>query len=128
MECDPSIKAIINRINDEHNHDFIIEDIDDEHVLIKSTKLDELKLLLKEVRTAWVAQCTLLISRWEYRSSKTPSKKQRIAQTPNEVVPAYPFSFDGQARDSAVIVGTFIMGTLSTLMDIEGSYFCSYTE
>ena len=52
VECDPSIKAIINRINDQHNHDFIIEDIDDEHVLIKSQKHDELKQLLKDVRTA----------------------------------------------------------------------------
>lgn len=50
VECDASIKAIINRINDQHDHDFIIEDIDDEHVLIKSSKLDELKLLLKDVR------------------------------------------------------------------------------
>ncbi|KAF2485066.1 TFIIH subunit TTDA/Tfb5 [Neohortaea acidophila] len=48
VECDASIKAIINRINDQHDHDFIIEDIDDEHVLIKSSKLDELKLLLKD--------------------------------------------------------------------------------
>ena len=52
VECDPSIKAIINRINDQHNHDFIIEDIDGEHVLIKSQKHDELKQLLKDVRNA----------------------------------------------------------------------------
>lgn len=49
VECDPSIKAIISRINDQHNHEFIVEDIDDEHVLIKNHKLDELKLLLKDV-------------------------------------------------------------------------------
>lgn len=48
VECDPSIKAIIIRINDQHKHDFIIEDIDDEHVLIKKDKHEELKLLLKE--------------------------------------------------------------------------------
>ena len=57
VECDPSIKAIINRINDQHNHDFIIDDIDDDHVLIKSNKHDELKLLLKEVRvTAYTSR------------------------------------------------------------------------
>ena len=50
VECDPSIKAIIQRINDQYNHDFIIEDIDDEHMLIKKDKQDELKLLLKEVQ------------------------------------------------------------------------------
>ena len=49
VECDPSIKAIINRINEQHSHDIIIEDIDDEHVLIKTAKHDELKRLLKEV-------------------------------------------------------------------------------
>lgn len=50
VECDPSIKAIILKINNEQGHDIIIEDIDDEHVLIKSAKEDELKRLLKEVR------------------------------------------------------------------------------
>lgn len=49
VECDPSIKAIIVKIDTEHHHDFIIEDIDDEHVLIKSNKHEELKGLLKDV-------------------------------------------------------------------------------
>ncbi|KAK5164880.1 TFIIH complex subunit tfb5 [Saxophila tyrrhenica] len=48
VECDPSIKAIISRINEQHNHDIIIEDIDDEHVLIKKDKHEELKALLKD--------------------------------------------------------------------------------
>ena len=52
IECDPSIKAIIIRINDQHSHEFIVEDIDDEHVLIKNHKLDELKQLLKEVSSS----------------------------------------------------------------------------
>lgn len=50
VECDPSIKAIISRIDDKHRNDFVIEDIDDEHVLIKKDKHEELKQLLKEVR------------------------------------------------------------------------------
>jgi TFIIH basal transcription factor complex TTD-A subunit len=50
VECDPSIKAIISRINEQHNHDFIIEDIDDEHVLVKGNRHEDLKRLLKEVR------------------------------------------------------------------------------
>lgn len=49
VECDPSIKAIIVKIDTESRNDFIIDDIDDEHVLIKSTKHDELKARLKEV-------------------------------------------------------------------------------
>ncbi|QIW94708.1 hypothetical protein AMS68_000226 [Peltaster fructicola] len=48
VECDPSIKAIIVKIDAEHGNSFIQEDIDDEHVLIKVSKHDELKVLLKE--------------------------------------------------------------------------------
>ena len=49
VECDPSIKAILTRIDDLHGHAFIIEDIDDEHVLVKTHKHEELKQLLKDV-------------------------------------------------------------------------------
>ena len=51
VECDPSIKAILLKIDTDHQQDFIIEDIDDEHVLVKSNKHDMLKNLLKEVRS-----------------------------------------------------------------------------
>ena len=59
IECAPSIKAIINRIHEQHGHDIIIEDIDDEHVLIKNGKLDELKLLLKDVSSKQVSPVLL---------------------------------------------------------------------
>ena len=49
VKCDPSIKAILIKINAEKGHDFIIEEIDDEHVLVKSAKHDVLKGLLKDV-------------------------------------------------------------------------------
>jgi TFIIH basal transcription factor complex TTD-A subunit len=82
VECDPSIKAIINRINDQHNADFIIEDIDDEHILIKTAKHEELKILLKEVRKSHPrARLRTLLT--TYRRSKTPSKKLKRAQSPN---------------------------------------------
>ncbi|EME83339.1 uncharacterized protein MYCFIDRAFT_90309 [Pseudocercospora fijiensis CIRAD86] len=48
VKCDPSIKAILVKINAENKHDFIIEEIDDEHVLVKSAKHDVLKSLLKD--------------------------------------------------------------------------------
>ncbi|KAK3115664.1 TFIIH complex subunit tfb5 [Teratosphaeriaceae sp. CCFEE 6253] len=48
IECDESIKAMIVKINIEHNHDFIIENIDDKHALIKANRHDELKELLKQ--------------------------------------------------------------------------------
>lgn len=59
VECDPSIKAIILKINNEQGHDIIIDDIDDEHVLIKSAKEDELKRLLKDVRVGRCKYCSL---------------------------------------------------------------------
>lgn len=49
VECDPSIKAIINKI-DEDQHDFVIEDLGDEAVLVKESKLKELQTKLNEVR------------------------------------------------------------------------------
>lgn len=48
-QVDPSIKAILVKIDKDHGFDFIIEDIDDEHVMIKTGKQDALKALLKDV-------------------------------------------------------------------------------
>lgn len=59
IECDPSIKAIIVKIDAEHHHDIIIEDIDDEHVLIKSNKHDDLKQLLKDVSQPTMSDAVL---------------------------------------------------------------------
>ncbi|PNS19092.1 hypothetical protein CAC42_1828 [Sphaceloma murrayae] len=47
VQCDASIKAIIVKIDSENNNDFIVEDIDDETVLVKSGKHEELKHKLK---------------------------------------------------------------------------------
>jgi len=48
IQCDPSIKAIISKIDSAHN-DFIIEDLDDETVVVKESKLQELKERLREM-------------------------------------------------------------------------------
>ena len=48
MECDPSIKAIILKI-DSANHDFVVEDLDDQTLVIKESKLKELKRRLDAV-------------------------------------------------------------------------------
>jgi len=48
VQCDPSIKAIIAKIDGER-HEFIIEDLDDETVVVKESKLAELKELLADV-------------------------------------------------------------------------------
>jgi len=50
VQCDPSIKAIISKINEENGGLYISEDIDDETCLINTKKLDELKQKLKDVQ------------------------------------------------------------------------------
>ena len=48
VQCDASIKAIICKIDGER-HDFIVEDLDDETLVIKESKIGELKVRLAEV-------------------------------------------------------------------------------
>jgi len=68
IQCDPSIKAIINKI-DEKYHDFIIEDLDDETVVVKETKLYELKQKLADVRLvlSCVRSCMRMLDFLTYR-------------------------------------------------------------
>ncbi|OCL10078.1 hypothetical protein AOQ84DRAFT_7380 [Glonium stellatum] len=47
VECDASIKAIIVKLDSERN-DIIVEDLDDEHLVIKETKLEELRQRLNQ--------------------------------------------------------------------------------
>lgn len=51
VECDASIKAIIMRLNQD-GHAYVIEDLDDEHVLVHDDKVEELKIKLKDVLAA----------------------------------------------------------------------------
>jgi TFIIH basal transcription factor complex TTD-A subunit len=49
IECDPSIKAMILKY-DEERHDYIVEDLDDEnHLVIKESQLQNLKARLDQV-------------------------------------------------------------------------------
>ncbi|KAI4106419.1 MAG: hypothetical protein L6R37_002217 [Teloschistes peruensis] len=48
VECDPSIKAIILKI-DQPLHDYIVEDLDDQTLVVKEAKLPDLKQKLEEV-------------------------------------------------------------------------------
>ncbi|PYH98078.1 RNA polymerase II transcription factor B subunit 5 [Aspergillus ellipticus CBS 707.79] len=46
IECDPSVKAIILKY-DEERHDYIVEDLDDDrHLVIKESQLANLKARL----------------------------------------------------------------------------------
>lgn len=51
VECDPSIKSIIVKIDSERN-DFIVEDLDDQTLIIKEGMLSVLKMRLDEVSTS----------------------------------------------------------------------------
>jgi TFIIH basal transcription factor complex TTD-A subunit len=49
VECDPSVKAIILKY-DEERHDYIVEDLDDDrHLVIKENQLQHLKERLGQV-------------------------------------------------------------------------------
>lgn len=48
VECEPSIKSIIINI-DRQNHDYIIEDLDETHLVIKENMLARLKMNIEEV-------------------------------------------------------------------------------
>jgi TFIIH basal transcription factor complex TTD-A subunit len=51
IECDPSIKSMILKY-DEERHDYIVEDLDDEnHLVIKESQLQNLKVRLDQVST-----------------------------------------------------------------------------
>ncbi|KAK8056397.1 hypothetical protein PG993_001624 [Apiospora rasikravindrae] len=47
VECDPAIKSIIVNINSENN-EYIIEDLDDSHLVVQENKVQQLKHLLDQ--------------------------------------------------------------------------------
>lgn len=53
VECDPSIKSIIINLDSENNA-YIIEDLDETHLLIKENHLGELKARLDDVSSIYV--------------------------------------------------------------------------
>lgn len=55
VKCDASIKAMLIDIDSKHHETFIIEDLDEEHVLVKDTMVAELKQRLQGVglHTHW---------------------------------------------------------------------------
>lgn len=59
VECDPSIKSIIVKI-DSVDHAFIVEELDDEHLVIKENMLTILKMKLDEVASVFRLQVARL--------------------------------------------------------------------
>jgi TFIIH basal transcription factor complex TTD-A subunit len=50
VKCDASIKAMLVDIDSKNNNEYIIEELDEEHILVKETKIHELKARLNSVR------------------------------------------------------------------------------
>lgn len=92
MQCDPSIKAIIVRIDAQHAHSFIIEDIDDEHVLVNQKKHDELKALLKDVCFAPRPFISVRYLLTAFRHSKIRSESPKKAQKKTRLVHSTTYS------------------------------------
>ena len=49
VKCDASIKAMLVDIDSKNNNEFIIEELDEEHLLVKETKIAQLKARLQTV-------------------------------------------------------------------------------
>ena len=49
VRCDASIKAMLLDIDVKNRNEFIIEELDDEHLLVKESKVAELKQRLQSV-------------------------------------------------------------------------------
>ncbi|KAH7135038.1 TFIIH subunit TTDA/Tfb5 [Dendryphion nanum] len=49
VKCDASIKAMLVDIDSKHRNEFIIEELDEEHLLVKETKIAELKSRLQSM-------------------------------------------------------------------------------
>jgi hypothetical protein len=49
MKCDASIKAMLVDIDNKNNHEYIIEELDEEHILVKETMVNQLKARLNAV-------------------------------------------------------------------------------
>jgi len=48
IECDPSIKSIIVNIDDAENHQYIIQDLDEERVVVMENLVASLKAKLEK--------------------------------------------------------------------------------
>lgn len=82
IECDPSIKSIIVNI-DSSNHEYIIEDLDDQRVVVKENMVGELKRRLEEVRSEARACPTKLALTKSNRGYQRRSNPRKI-QDPSE--------------------------------------------
>ncbi|KAK1917702.1 hypothetical protein P3342_000416 [Pyrenophora teres f. teres] len=49
VKCDASIKAMLVDIDSKSGNEYIIEELDEEHILVKETRINELKARLNQM-------------------------------------------------------------------------------
>lgn len=77
VECDPAIKSIIVNIDSER-HEFIIEDLDDQRLVINENMMETLKRKLEDVRR--LPRCCPSFARLFTNTpsaSRRPSRRRR---------------------------------------------------
>ena len=52
VTCDPAIKSILVKLDNDSTNSFIVEDLDDEHLVIQESREKEIKMRLDAVRCA----------------------------------------------------------------------------
>src|SRR4051794_39917106 len=60
VKCDASIKAMLVDIDSKSGNEYIIEKLDEEHILVKETRINELKARLNQVGNTTFTACTAL--------------------------------------------------------------------
>lgn len=96
VECDPAIKSIIVNI-DSQNHDFIIEDLDEQRLVIKENMMEALKIKLEDVRYNPPPISIIALLTVAYSASRKPHNRKTRNQIRTErsvrrniVAPAIP--------------------------------------
>ena len=77
IQCDPAIIAIIEKLNEEHGRGFIRDRLNDEHLLIKTERLDELKGLLNAVSPDRHSTMFFTSTKRSYLGAQIHSKRSR---------------------------------------------------
>ena len=102
IECDPSIKSMILKY-DEERHDYIVEDLDDEnHLVIKESQLQNLKVRLDQVPTApWLSEGYPRAITDRFARTLTKRSCSWMNPNPNKAVISYfPLKPEAYTRDA----------------------------
>lgn len=83
VKCDPSIKALILNLDKESNNQYVIEDLgDEEHLLVKNDRIEELKRRVRDACDLAHVLGPLLIHHRRYQSASKPSWTKKSSGSP----------------------------------------------